>query len=167
MRTLSDDFRDAIESSRGSNSFIFFATITHRLLTESIFVNSDVVDYVYNGNKFVGCAFAITLLTDDEQPPKAQVAIENVDESIGNAIIELPDSPTIKIELMVKSDFDDGIPRQAIGTPTVEYSAPYLRLRNVNCDVMSLTGELAGYDFTTEQWPRIRSTADNLPGLDR
>lgn len=166
-RNISAGFRDAIEGSQTTETIVLFVTIEHRQLSEPICVNSDIVDYIYNGRRFFGCGFSLSLLNDDDQPARAQCAIENVDQRIGNAVLALPDSPTIKVEVMVKSDFDNAVPRQPIGTPIVEYSAPFLKLRNVTCTALSLTGDLIGYDPTAENFPAIRTTQDKLPGLYR
>lgn len=165
MRTLAAGFRDAIESRHNSDAVVFFATISHPDLDGPLYFNSDIIDYVYDSKTFIGAAFSINILTDDESPPKASVAIHNVDQVIGTAIQALASSPQIKIEIFAKSDFDDANPRVAVGTPTVEYSAPFLLLRNVNCDAISLSADLAGADFSAEPYPAIRATADRLPGL--
>lgn len=166
-RTISSGFRDTLEATQSSEVAVWFATITHDDLQVPIYVNSDIVNYVYGGNTFLGCAFSLSFLTDDEQPPRAQVSIENVDQIIGETIQALADSPAIRIQLLVKSDFDDGDPRVEIGTPTVEVDASNLLLRNVKCDGLTLTGDLYGYDLMTEPYPSIRSTQDRLPGLFR
>lgn len=166
-RTISTGFRETLEASQTGDLAIWFATITHKDLLVPIYVNSDIVDYVYNGNTFSGCAFALTFLTDDDQPTRASVAIENVDQIIGATIQALSDSPSIKIELLVKSDFTDDEPRQPIGSPAAEVTAQGLLLRNVKGDVMTLTADLYGYDFTTEPYPSIRATPEHLPGLSR
>ncbi|HEX5232245.1 MAG TPA: DUF1833 family protein [Bradyrhizobium sp.] len=164
-RTLNANFRDTLEAAFSSEVLVWFATITHNDLDTPVTVNSDVVDYVYNGVTYIGCAFAFTFLADDDQLPKGQVTIENVDQAIGNMLIALPDSPVLHLQLMVRSDFDTSVPRQPIGTPTVEIDAPLLKLRNVQGDVLQITADVYGYDLTTEPWPSTRSTRSRLPGL--
>lgn len=167
-RDISTGFRDQIEGSQTTETIVIFATLEHRELEVPICVNSDIVDYFDNdAQRFYGTALTLSLLTDDDQPPRAQCSIENVDERIGDAVLALSDSPTIKIEIMVKSDFDDAVPRNPLATLEPEYSAPFLKLRNVKCDVLQLTGDLMGYDTTSEPHPAIRSTQDKLPGLYR
>lgn len=166
-RTISTTFRDSAEAEQTSETFVVMATVTHPNLLVPIRVNSDIVDYIYNGDIYFGVAFAISLLSDDEQPPKAQVMIPNVDQTVGEAILTISTSPRIKIELFARSDFNSDTPRRAIGIPTVEYSAPELFLRNVTCDAVALTADIFSYDVSTEPWPRIRSTPDLLPGLFR
>lgn len=166
-RTISTDLRDAVEASRSSEIVMFFVTISHDLLEVPIRVNSDLVDYVWNGNTYYGCGFTINLLSDDEQVPRADVAIENVDERIGQGIIALPDSPSIQIDLLLRSDFDSSVPRQPIGSPSSELTVADLGLRNVKCDALQITAEIYGTDLTAEPWPTIRSTPNRLPALGR
>lgn len=156
-----------MESPNSGEFFVFFATITHPDLVSAITVNSDVVDYVYNGSTYYGCAFALVRLTDDEQPPRAKVTIENVDQIIGRVVSALLSPPTIGIQLFVKSDFTDDVPRKAIGTPTAVESAQGLKLQNVQWDASTITADLVGVDITSRPWPSIRSTSDRLPGLYR
>lgn len=167
MRTLAAGFRTTLESSSSSEVVLIFVTITHRSLEGPIYINSDIMDYVYNGNTFLGAALTISLLTDDIQPPRAKISIPNVSRKIGEAILGISDPPQIKMEVFAKSDFTNANPRVAVGTPTVEYSAPLLLLRNVTCDPISITADITSYDLSTEPWPSIRSTQERLPGLFR
>lgn len=166
-RGISAKFRAMLEASNSSDVIIYFVTITHPALLVPVRVNSDLADYVLGGQTFYGFGFKIILPTDDEQTPRASVSIQNVTQDIGIAVQSMSTSPQIQIQIFLKSDFTDDLPRQPIGTPSPEYSAPLLRLRNVSCDAMTLSGDLYGYDLTTEPWPSIRSTQDRLPGLYR
>jgi hypothetical protein len=167
MRTLGNNFRTTIESSNSSEVVLLFVTVTHPTLESPIYLNSDIKDYVLNGNTYLGAALTISLLSDQIAAPQAKVSIPNVDRSIGQAVLALTTSPQIKLELYARSDFDSSDPRQAIGTPTVEYSAPFLFLRNVTCDAVGFTADLLSYDLSSEPWPSIRSTKNRLPGLYR
>jgi hypothetical protein len=164
-RSLQADFRDALEASFSSEVLVWFATVTHPLLGVPITVNSDVTDYNYNGSLYRGCAFQFTFLADDDQPPRGQIIIENVDQIIGQTLIALTDSPILHMQLMAKSDFDENFPRNALGTPIVEIDAPLLKLRNVKGGADELTADVYGDDLTTEPWPSTRSTKSRLPGL--
>src|SRR5581483_2350961 len=101
MRVLQAGFRDSIEASASSEIFVIFATITHPALEDAIRVNSDApgVDYLYQGNTYFGFGFSISLLTDDEQPPQAKIAIANVEKAIGAAVLLLDTAPRLKLEL--------------------------------------------------------------------
>src|SRR5262245_21635417 len=93
-------FRRGAEASSTGEVFVIFATITHPDLVNPITVNDDIEDYVYRGRTFLGCAFTLSLVTDDDSPPRAQAAIQNVDQEIGEAITSLASPPTIKIEIL-------------------------------------------------------------------
>lgn len=167
-RNISAAARRAIESPNSVEAFILMVTINHPNLETPIYVNSDVVDYMYGGNRFIGCAFNLKLPTDDDQPPpKAQVSIRNVDAVIGLTILSLTSAPIFSVDLVAKSSFTDDVPRQPIGTPAVLLSAQGLTLQNVQCDEMQISADLVGFDISTENFPAIRSTQDRLPGLYR
>lgn len=166
-RTLTAGFRDEIESTNGQDVLVIFATITHASLEVPFYVNSDVADYVYGGNTFLGTGFQLSFLSDDENPPQAKATIPNVDRRIGAALLAISDSPQIKIELLVKSDFTDALPRQPIGTPLPEYVAPLLFLRNTQWDAQQMTADIFSYDITSEPWPKIRTTPTDTPALFR
>ena len=167
MRTVAGPFRTAIESSNSSEAVLIFATITHPDLFAPIYFNSDIKNYVLGGNTYLGTAMSVSLLSDQTNAPSAKISIPNVDRAIGEAVLELRTSPQIKLEVHARSDFDGSDPRVAIGTPTAEYSAPLLFLRNVSCDALGFTADLNSYDLSSEPWPAIRSTKDRLPGLYR
>lgn len=167
MRVLGNSFRTTIESSNSSEVVLIFVTITHPTLDAPIYLNSDIKDYVLNGNTYLGAALTISLLSDQIQAPQAKVSIPNVDRAIGESVLGLTSSPQIKMEVYARSDFDGSDPRMGIGTPAVEYRAAYLFLRNVSCDAVGFTADLLSYDLSSEPWPAIRSTKNRLPGLYR
>lgn len=167
MRTLANTFRTSIESSNSSEVVLIFATITHPDLDSTIYLNSDITDYVLNGNTYLGVAFSCSLLTDQIGMPQAKISIPNVDRRIGESVLVLKSSPQIKLEVYAKSDFSDAIPRVAIGTPSVAYSAPALFLKNVSCDAVGYSADLNSYDLSSEPYPAARSTRERLPGLYR
>jgi hypothetical protein len=167
MRTISAAFRDELEAVNSQDVIVAFATITHPTLDGPITVNSDITDYVYNGLTYLGVGFQLSLVSDDDSPPQARVGIENVDRRIGEALLGISDAPQIQLQLLKKSDFNNATPRVALGTPTVEYSAPILFLRNVQWDAQQISGDLLSYDLTSEPFPKIRCTPSVTPALFR
>lgn len=164
-RSVSSAFRTELEASHSSELAIMFVTVTHESLASPIYVNSDIMDFVLGGITYLGAAFSLSLLTDDDQPPKGKVSIHNVDRAIGEAVLLLATPPRVTIAIYARSDFNDANPRTPTGTPTLQYSATGLELRNISCDALQLTGELSVLDIAAEPWPAIRSTIDRLPGL--
>lgn len=163
--TITTAYRDGIEAPSSTEIPVVFATLTHPQLIAPIRVNNDIVDYVYGGETFTGVGFHIKLLTDDDRPPQTQAAIANVDQSIGNLLKSLNSPLSVKIELLARSDFDSADPRMPIGTPSVQYSAPGLKMRNVSLDAMTITFDITGDDITVEPWPRNRLTRERTPAI--
>lgn len=167
-RAVSDDFRESTEAEQTDEVFVLMATITHEELAVPIRINSDVVDYLYGGETFYGVAFSASFVSDDENPPKAQISIQNVDQRIGDVLLGLSTSPKIKFELLARSDFDDRDPRQPIViSPTPEYIATNLFLRNIQCDAMTISAEMQSFDISSEPWPKLRTTPEFTPALSR
>src|SRR5271157_4667690 len=128
MRTLAAGFRTSIESSNTDEVALIFVTITHPTLDGPIYLNSDIANYLLNGNTYLGAALTISLMSDEKTAPKAKISIPNVNRAIGEAVLGLVTSPQIQMQVYAKSDFTNDSTRIPVGTPTVEYSAPLLLL---------------------------------------
>jgi hypothetical protein len=167
-RTISLSFRRSVESQRQEEANLIFATLSHPLLIEPVRVVSDIKNYVRDGATWTGFPFDIQILSDDDNPPKATIEIQNVDRRIGETIRPLQTPPRLKIELLHSDDFDlSADPRTAIGTPSVEYVADHLFLSNVKIDAMTVSADIVGWDYTQLTWPAPRATQNRLPGLFR
>lgn len=177
---LSTAFRNETEAQDSAEAALVFATITHPELLTPIRVvsegdkgysiaNGAIVNYRYGGELFLGCPFAIELVTDSDRPPQARVTVPDVEQRIGIEVLPLIDSPRIRLEILALSDFSDTLDadnaRNPVGTPTVEYAADHLYLANVTGDQLAVQAELVGLDYSAEPWPKIRTTQDRLPGL--
>ncbi len=167
-RIVSTEFRRAAEARESGDVFLEFIRISHDALSDDIRCVNDIVDFMYAGELYAGCPFSLSLLTDTDQPPRAKITVQNVDRRIGEAIQAIDDAPNLEILVMSSADFDLSVkPRTPIGTPTVEYAARFLRLENVEVDAMTVSADIASWDFTQEPWPAIRATKGRLPGLFR
>lgn len=168
MRNITASFRKAAESQFGPDANLCFLTLTHPLVVDAIRVVWDGANFTYGGKAFTGFEFDITLLSDDENPPKASLGIQNADQAIVEVVRSLATPPRIKIELLSSVDFDLSVtPRVPIGTPTVIYSVAHLFLINVGGDVLELTGDLMGWDYLQRVWPGPRALQRDFPGLFR
>lgn len=171
MRTLSVDFRNSLEARETDEIALVFVVITHRNLITPIRAVNDVVDYIYGGQRYYGCPFEIVMLSDDDNPPSAKIRVQNVDQIIGDALLEVPDSPTLSLTILSLSDFGAVATvatrrtRTEIGTPTVEMTATHLRLDRVTIDAMMVEADIKSYDVVNEPFPAVRATFDRLPGL--
>jgi len=167
MRKLTSTFRDDLEALQSDEVIVFMAKIYSEEMPEAVYVNSDVVDYVYNDFNYIGFAFRMSLLTDDEQPPRAKISVPNVDRRIGELFLGLTKPLRLKVDIVLRSAFNDEVPRRPVGAVVAEYTAPALYMRNISVDALTVSADIMGFDLSSEPYPRIRSTEDLLPGLFR
>lgn len=166
-RSIRAATQTALESSQTGDAYIYFVRFSHPDLADDIRITSDQpgYNYILNGATWYSYGFSIGMLQDDENPPQTRLKVSNVDRSIGPRLQALATPLTVSIDIYPKSDFTDDNPRVAVSTPVSEYPAVNLFLRNVECNVMDITGEVVGYDLATEPWPAINTTPDNAPAL--
>lgn len=169
-RTLPQSFRRTAEALYSDDILIWLAVISHPLLIEPIRVNWLPRDCLYEGETYTGFAFDIGFLSDDENPPRAQLVIQNVDPRIGDTIRKLRSAPRLSLTLLSGSDFDLTVnPHVANGSPPPEiiYAADKLFLTNVKVDPISVTADIVGWDYLQKVWPGRRATKDLFPALFR
>lgn len=165
--TVSTSFRRFAEASFSDEVDLVFLTLSHPDITD-INVVWDTVNFIYNSITWIGFPFDITIMTDDEQPPKATLTIQNVDSQIGETIRTLFTPPRLKIEILSSTDFNLTVnPRTPIGTPTAVYTADRLFLTNVRVDPIAVQGDIEGWNYLQRVWPGKRARQDLLPGLFR
>jgi len=122
-------------------------TIDHAQFAQPFrFVSGDPLEFeslTSNGNEFTTFPFELSLLTDDETEPRATIRIQNVDDRIGNTLLDLPDDAvSITIQLVMRS------------TPnTIEIEATNLELVDVSVDAIAVTGEITLRGNATEPCP--------------
>lgn len=169
-RSITSVFRSALELPSTANYGIILATLTGGGLASSIYLASDNSDYQVHSQRYVGVSFEISLLTDNDQPPRAQARVMNVDREVGEALLPLIDSPAITLEVVASSSFNapDGTNlRTGIGTPTIQYTASGLRIANIRVDAMFVTFDLVMRDYASEPFPGVNASQDRCPGLYR
>lgn len=129
-------------------------TISHSSLATPLrFVNNNE-NIVSRGNTYTAFPFEIDLPNDDpDQPPKAQLRIDNVDRSIVQTIRTITSPPTVTIEVILAS-----------APNTVEVSFTNLTLRNVSYDESEVTGELV-FDAIYTEPVSVTMTPSRFPGM--
>lgn len=168
MRSLPTTFRAAIEDPNNDDPPLVFLTLSHDDLVEPLRFVWDVVDYILNGRVYIGFPFEITLLSDQEEAPRGQLVVQNIDRKVGAVVQSLSNPVGVAIEIYSASDFDLTVrPRVAIGTPQRAYRADNLYLRNVSGDAMTVSGELTSWDYISQPWPSRYAVESLLPGLFR
>ena len=170
-RNFSTSFRRHIEARHEENVDLCFLTIENPELVEPVRVVWDNKDFIKGGKTFIGFPFDIVpILTDDDQPPRAQLKIQNIDPRIGDALQNLSTALRLTIELASSIDWNlDVDPRTEKNSSTTEiaYTATNLFLINVKVDAVEVAGEIVGWDYLQRTWPAQRVTQDLLPGAFR
>ena len=167
-RTIPASVVASLNDQETSGFELLFLTITHRSLPEPLRVVSDPKPFVLGGNEYVGFLFNITLLSDDDRPPEAQLTIQNVDRRIARVLRDIVDPPQLKLEVIWSDQFTLTVdPRTEIGTASRIYVADHCFLTDVEVDAMQISGTIRSWDYTRELWPGRMATSDILPGLFR
>jgi len=158
----------ALNSQETGDFALVFLTIDHPILTTPIRVVSDAKDFELDGNTFQGFQFEITLLTDNEEPPRAELAFQNVDRLVTKVLHDIDEPCVLKIEVIWSDQFTlTADPRTEIGTAARMYTAENLYLTNVEVDALFVRGTLRTWNYTQELWPGMMATKTRLPGLFR
>jgi hypothetical protein len=180
-RVLSTAFRKSVEMRDSPALIVCFVTITHPELTSPIYIASEdasgisrssdgvIINYNLDGHLHIGLPFFFDLVSDNDQAPVARMAIPDVERSVGLALLAIVEAPVLTLEVCSSADFgtslDGSNARSPLGSPTPRiYTAPFLRMRNINSDQVMLQSDLQSFDFTSEPWPYHRVTKDIVPG---
>lgn len=167
QRSISASLRRELDSQESGEALLVFMTITNPDVNDIIRVVSDSVDYLWNGERYIGFWFDASLLSDDDAPPQAQIKVQNVDAKIGLALQAVTRPCRVQIDVVAASQFDQTVvPRVEIEAPAiVEYSAKHLYLTNVDVNVMEVMGTLSSWNYSQRSWPGIRATKSRCPAL--
>lgn len=169
VRQITPQIRDDLESHTSPNALLAFITINHRNLAQPIRVVSDPIDFVVGGERYIGCPFEFKLLTDEDEAPRSQIRIQNVDRMIGEAIRSVKERAQVRLEIRTTADFNlSVVPRTEIpGGSSVIYGFRYFELIDVTVTSLDVTGTVMLRDYTQEPWPGRRATQSRTPGLFR
>lgn len=136
---------------------------------EVLIASTDTDKSVFLDSKtYMGAPFEVTPPSDrDGEMPRAQLRIAIPARDIIQDLGDYDTPPTCFIAIYSLDDFVlvDGVytPKGGI-TPDTIYDAPYLFIENLTADDLQVTADLRGYEFRVESYPRLRVTADLLPG---
>lgn len=163
-RQTSAAFKAATFASQTKEAFILLVTISHPTFTEDARFCSDpyellpteqVRGVISNGLEYIYMPMQITLpQQDDASIARANIAIDNIDRRIVNAVRRANSAVTVSIQIVLSADPD-----------TVEMSAPDFRLEQVDYDALTVSGNLSLEYFGLEPYPWARFTPSNFPGL--
>lgn len=167
-RPVPPEIASELQAQASPDAILAFLTIEHRNLPNPIRVVSDPIDFVIDGETYIGCPFEIRLLTDEDQAPTTQIRIQNVDRRIGEAVRAVTDRATMALEVRSTSDFNlSAVPRTPLSGASVIYGFRHFDLIDVTVNAIDLTGTLMLRDFTQEPYPGKRATQSRCPALFR
>lgn len=167
-RDINPAARRALESPASLSAMLPFLMIEHPHLAEPIRVVSDVMDYLRDGQLWLGVLFRATLPSDTESAPEARLTVPNVDRRVGNALRRLQDRAHVTLDVCSSADFDLSVdPRAPLGTVTPVYPPIRFQLVDIECTTAELSGTLMLRDFSQEPWPRLFATQSRVPGAFR
>jgi hypothetical protein len=154
-RTVTQAFKQAVFAEETEEAFLILLTIDHTDLSAPIRVVDNMQDITSRGDLFVGFPFEIALPSDtDDGPPRARLRIDNVDQSIVQALRSISSAPSVHMELVRASDPD-----------TVEADFPDFELKVGRYDVLTVEGELGQESYLAEPYPAGRFDPARFPGL--
>jgi hypothetical protein len=154
-RSVSDLTRQALYAPETAEAFLVLLTLDHADLAEPIRVTSDAVTTISRGDDFVPFPFELILPDDlDGAPPRARLAIDNIDRRIVQAVRTLSSAPTVMIEII-----------RAAAPDTVEAQFVDFKLTHVSYDAHRVEGSLTLEDFTAEPFPAAVFSPGLFPGL--
>lgn len=167
-RVIDATVREGLEAAETPDAILAFLTITHPGLADPIRVVSDVMDYVVDGQTFIGMPFEYALLTDNEAAPQTELRMQNVDRKIGMALRRIKERAKVRLDVRSSADFDLGQdPRVELASGAPIYAFEQFELVDISVDAVEITGRVMLRDYSQESWPGIRATQSRCPALFR
>ena len=164
-RTLSLNFREAINAQESGEVPIFLVTFTHAQLTTPIRLSTDpttrlsdaplLYATVSRGTNFYFVPMEVTLPDEREgSAPRSQIKISNITREVTELIRAITTPPKALLELVLASTPD-----------SVEVSSPLLDVLASTTTATDLTLELALNSMQTELVPTDHFDPAGFPGL--
>lgn len=119
-----------------------------------LYVCNNNEDMTSSGQLFPHYPFNITLPSDTEEVPRAELEIANTDRRLGQAIEALGDAPVATIQIVLADTPD-----------LLELEFGFLDLRAVTINDSSVSGSLAQSTIDQSPYPPLRVTQKSFPGL--
>lgn len=136
-----------------SDPVLLLATLHHPMLNTLYFVrNQHGKDITSRGQTFTAIPFQVILPNDNDEVPAVEFAFPNVDRTIGWNLLNVNTPINVILEAVLNSNPDDILRRY-----------PWLEMRNVTFDQMTVRGELTHMRFTSEPYPNIRVNPNRFP----
>lgn len=104
-RAIRTEFLADLEAVNSEDMEVVLLTISYPSFTVRLV--RDVVDYVWRGDTYFGAMFELIFLSDDEKEPRGTLRVPNVDRQIGESILAIEESPSLRIDILEGSSFSD------------------------------------------------------------
>ena len=153
-RNQTTRFWEAITAAVTDEQFLLLLTLSHPNLIDPIRVCSDFTDVTSNSIVYTGYPFGIVLPSSQDDIPRAQLTIQNVDSRIGEVLRGIYAPISVTIACVLRDDPDEEI-----------FSYNFLKLRNVNGDALTIQGTLSMTDYSVIPYGRNIIKQQLLPGL--
>ncbi len=156
MRTLSSDVLTAIHAQTTDKAFLNLLTIDHDDLPSPLRLVDNTENVTSRGNVYTAFPFRAALPPETEnEVPRVQIMICNVDRSLMDEIRALVSPPSITLEVILASTPD-----------TVEVGPFSFVMKSVDYDQVTIESTI-GFeeDFLTEPFPAGRFSPTDFPGL--
>ena len=170
---MSDRIIDAavlagLEAPETPDALLAFLTITHPGLNTPLRVVSDVMNYLVDGETYIGMPFDYRTLSDSEAAATTEIRIQNVDRKIGDILRKIKARAKLRLEFRSSADFDLSLdPREEFGSGSVIGAFDQFDLVDVSVNAIEITGRVMLRDYSQETWPGTRATQSRCPGLFR
>ena len=134
-------------------AFLHLLTITASKDVIHLVNNDEAI--TSNGVTFDPYPFSLTLpVSDGEKQSELRLRVDNVDQTLTQAIRELLSPPLVKLEMVLSNDPD-----------TVERTIDFLRADFVNYDSMSVEFRLRPENIMGRKFPSSKYTPARYPDL--
>lgn len=154
MSAISNQATEEVFQQEGGG-FLVLLTISHATLATPIRVVNNTEEVFSNGQIYIAFPFSVQLPNDSQDTgPVAKLVIDNVSTDIARVIRSIATPPYVDISVVRISDLD-----------TVELDLPTFRLRNVQWDALSVSGDLVIDNIMQEPYPQRSFTPAEYPGL--
>lgn len=148
---------NAVESANASATdevWLMLLDITHPDLSEPIRVVNNNENITSNGNLYIAYAFSVELPGDNDDVPRVQLRIDNVDRVIVDSIRAIDTRPATAILRVILASAPDDI--------IAEFNAS---LQTVDYDQYEVTGTFGTEAILSEPFPGHTFTPSSHPGL--
>jgi hypothetical protein len=154
-RTTSNTLRTAVNAEETSEIFLILLEISHASISPTLRFVNNYTNITSGGNEYIAYPFTITIPSElEDSVPRVSLTIDNIDRSIMDEVRSLTSAPDVSISVILAS-----------GPDTIEAGPFETKLRNVDYDANSITGDLQAEDILNEPYPGVFFNPMNFPGL--